>query len=118
MYDNLKRYISYVADIDVCKVKSLKSMLKLFGFNYTIFDRFESIPQEIAELIDILSINRRFLTKDGWLKPEVVQLLSSYGVVAGSTADDSMLNPLQCFSRNTVVAHLIQNHLCHIQFQS
>lgn len=72
VYDNVKRYVSYIADVDVCKVKSLKSMLKLFGYNYTIFDKFSSIPQEVIELIDILSISKKFLVKDGWLKPEFI----------------------------------------------
>lgn len=92
MYDNVKRYVSYIADVDVCKVSSLKSMLKLFGFNYTIFDKFASIPQEIVQLIDILSINKRFLVKDGWLKPEFIDLLSSYGAFHGDQSLDSKLN--------------------------
>ena len=81
-----------MSDVDVCKVRSLKSMLKLFGFNYTIFDKFDSIPQELVDLIDILSINRKFLVKNGWLKPEFIDLLSAYSAVHGDIALDSELN--------------------------
>ena len=81
-----------MSDVDVCKVRSLKSMLKLFGFNYTIFDKFDSIPQELVDLIDILSINRKFLVKNGWLKPEFIDLLSAYSAVHGDVAFDSKLN--------------------------
>ena len=100
IYDNVKRYISYVADVDVCKVKSLKSMLNLFGFKYTIFDKLVQIPQEILQLIDVLSINRKFLLKDGWLKPEFIQLLSADGVVAGNALEDSILDLRHLFTRN------------------
>lgn len=108
VYDNVKRYVSYIADVDVCKVSSLKSMLKLFGFNYTIFDKFASIPQEIVQLIDILSINKKFLVKDGWLKPEFIDLLSSYGAFHGDQLLDSKLNLQREFTRSTIILSACQ----------
>lgn len=36
-------------------------MLKLFGFDYTIFDSLGSIPVEILDLMNVLSINKKYL---------------------------------------------------------
>ena len=101
IYDNVKRYISYISDVDVCKVKSLKSMLKLFGFKYTIFDKFDTIPLEILNLLDLLSINRKFLVKDGWFKSEFIEALSSGGVIVGNAIEDSVLDIRHLFRQNT-----------------
>lgn len=101
LYDNVKRYISYISDVDVCKVKSLKSMLKIFGFKYTIFDKMNGIPLEILKLLDLLSINRKFLVRDGWLKKEFIEALSSDDVVVGDALEDSILDIRHLFRYNT-----------------
>lgn len=103
IYDNVKRYVSYISDVDVCKIKSLKSMLQLFGYKYTIFDKFDSIPKELLDLIDILSISRKFLIKDGWLKKDFVQLLSSNNVVSGQTIDAAILDARHLFKQNSYI---------------
>lgn len=103
IYDNVKRYVSYISDVDVCKVKALKSMLQLFGFKYTIFDKFDSIPKELLNLIDVLSISRKFLISDGWLKKDFVQLLSSNGIVTGQTIDAAILDARHLFKQNSYV---------------
>lgn len=70
VYDNVKNYIDRVSNVDTCKIKSLKSMLKLFGFSYTLFDQIEKFPQEILNLADILSIDKKYLLKTSLLDPE------------------------------------------------
>ncbi len=70
VYDNVKNYIDRVSNVDTCKIKSLKSMLKLFGFTYTLFDQIEKFPQEILNLADILSIDKKYLLKTSLLDPE------------------------------------------------
>lgn len=103
IYDNVKRYINYIADVDVCRVKSLKSMLNLFGFKYTIFDELSQIPPEILNLIDTLSISRKFLLRDGWLKSEFIDLLSSNDVVVGDALEDSIIDIRHMFMRNAYI---------------
>ena len=75
LYLNIKNYIDFVSDVDVCKIKSLKSMLQLFGFNKTIFDNLENLPKELIDLINVLSINKKLLLRDGVVTKELLQSL-------------------------------------------
>ena len=59
VYLNVRKYIDFVTNVDICKVKSLQSMLKLFGFNKTIFNCFDSFPRELLDLINVLSIYKK-----------------------------------------------------------
>ena len=77
LYLNIRKYIDFVSNVDICKVKSLRSMLYIFGFKYSIFDNLNDIPVEILNLIDVLSINRKYLLKNGILRKEFLQVLSS-----------------------------------------
>lgn len=61
IYANVAGYVDYASNVDICKIKSLRSMMKELGFDYTIFDNIEQIPAEILDLMDILSINRKYL---------------------------------------------------------
>jgi len=72
LYLNIKKYIDFVSDVDVCKIKSLKSMLQLFGFNKTIFDNLENLPKELIDLINVLSINKKLLLRDGVVTKELL----------------------------------------------
>ena len=74
---------------------------QLFGFKYTIFDKLDSIPLEILNLLDLLSINRKFLVKDGWLKSEFIEALSSGEVIVGNAIEDSILDIRHLFRQNT-----------------
>lgn len=82
LYNNIRRYVDYVSNVDVCKVKALKSMLKLFGFQYTIFDDFDKLPLEILDLLDVLSIEKRYLLKSGILKPEFLEKVLEHSLGA------------------------------------
>jgi hypothetical protein len=75
LYGNIKNYIDYISNVDICKVKALKSMIKLFGFQYTLFDDFDKLPLEILNLLNVLSIEKRYLLKNGVLKPEFLELI-------------------------------------------
>ena len=75
LYGNIKNYIDYISNVDICKVKALKSMIKLFGFQYTLFDDFDKLPLEILNLLNVLSIEKRYLLKNGVLKPEFLELV-------------------------------------------
>jgi hypothetical protein len=47
IYENILHYIENIANVDTCKVSSLKSMLKCIGTEYTIFDVIKKSPLEI-----------------------------------------------------------------------
>lgn len=75
VYLNVRKYIDFVSNVDICKVKSLQSMLKLFGFNKTVFNCFDSFPNELLNLINVLSINKKQLMKAGMLKEELLSAM-------------------------------------------
>jgi hypothetical protein len=61
LYENIKNYIDYVTNVDLCKIEALRSMIKLYGLEYKIFDRFDIFPNEILDLINIFSINKKYI---------------------------------------------------------
>lgn len=75
LYLNVRKYIDFVSDVDVCKIKSLKSMLQLFGFNKTVFDSIDNLPKELVDLINVLSISKKYLLRDGVVTKELMQSL-------------------------------------------
>lgn len=62
IYQNVVNYIDNVANVDTCSVKALKSMCKILGIqNYGILQHIDTIPNEILDLINIFSINKKYL---------------------------------------------------------
>lgn len=62
IFENILNYIDNVANIDTCNIKALKSMCKVLGItNNGILQNLEHIPVEILQLIDIFSINKKYL---------------------------------------------------------
>ena len=58
----------------------LKSYIKMIGVNYQLFDNIDSIPLEILNLLDILSINKKYLTSNQYFNNYFLDILSSNGV--------------------------------------
>lgn len=75
--DHILNYIDNVSNIDICKIKSLQSMIQQLGINYTLFDKLKLMPIQILNLIDILSIKKEYLINDKKLKPLFTKLLQS-----------------------------------------
>ena len=71
LYLNIKKYIDLVADVNLCKLTGLRSMLNMLGFKQTIYDNLGSLPIGIRNLIDLLSINRKYLIKKGMLRKQL-----------------------------------------------
>ena len=61
IYENVLNYIDNVANVDLCKVKDLQSMITVLGIDYNIINDVQSMPVEIVNMIDILSINKHYL---------------------------------------------------------
>lgn len=62
IYENILNYINNVSNIDTCNVKALKSMCQVLGVsNYGILQNLNNIPNEVLQLIDIFSINKKYL---------------------------------------------------------
>jgi hypothetical protein len=56
-------------------------MLNIIGVKYNVLDMFDKIPVEIANLMDILSINRSYLLQSNKFNNEFIEELSSYGCI-------------------------------------
>ena len=81
LYDNVKNYIDYVTNIDVCKVQSLRSMVKMFGISYKVFERLDLLPPEILDLVNIFSINKKYVLYGDKILQEYRDRLSSESVI-------------------------------------
>jgi hypothetical protein len=77
IYENILNYIDNVSNVDLCKIKALQSMLKIVGLEYDILDSFSTIPVEIANLMDILSINRSYLLHSDKFSNEFINELAA-----------------------------------------
>jgi hypothetical protein len=56
-------------------------MLNIIGIKYNVLDTFDKIPVEIANLMDILSINRSYLLHSDKFNKEIIEELSSHGCI-------------------------------------
>ena len=86
LYLNVKKYIDFVADVDVCKTTSLRSMLNMLGFKYTIFNQFDKLPLGILNLIDVLSINKKYLLRKNIMRNEFLSALADLDKQTGIDA--------------------------------
>jgi len=61
VYENVLNYIDNVSNIDLCKIKALKSIMQITGVDYSLVDDIKSIPLEVLNLLDLLSVNKKYL---------------------------------------------------------
>ena len=80
LYDNVKNYIDYVTNVDLCKVQSLRSMVKMYGLEYKVFDRLDLLPAEILDLVNIFSIGKKYLLFGNKLLDDYKNALSAEDV--------------------------------------
>ena len=78
-YSNVLHYTDLVANVDTCKSKQLQSFLDLFGMKMQIFDNNNQLPVEIQNLIDTLSINKKYLFKSSLITDELRDRIEKYG---------------------------------------
>jgi hypothetical protein len=72
-YSNVRNYIDLVSNVDTCKVVALNSMLNNFGVNYKGVKHIDKYPIEILALMDVFSINKKFLLDNKKIKDDLVQ---------------------------------------------
>lgn len=91
IYQNVINYIDNVANVDTCSVKALKSMCKILGIqNYGILQHIENIPNEILDLINIFSINKKYLESTKYFNTPLYSelFLRSYNKNLSSREED------------------------------
>lgn len=87
MFENVRDYIDNVSNVDVCKTRALRSMMKLIDVNYQIIDKVEYYPIEVQKLIDILSINKKNLLNNQFMKEDFMNMMVESGVLSCISAN-------------------------------
>lgn len=59
-----------VSNVDKCKVKNLQSMLAMYGQQYTLIDNINLYPLEVQDLIDLFSINKKYLLQNDFINDD------------------------------------------------
>lgn len=78
IFENVLNYIDNVSNINTCKLKALKSVVQMLGVqDFFIFNRLDKIPLDILNLMDIFSINRRYLLDNDFAEAKLVRDLIS-----------------------------------------
>ena len=83
IYSNVLNYIDDVSNIDICKLKSLRSMIDSFGINYSVLNNIDIMPLEVANVMDIMSINKKYLLNSEKLGKNLIQKLYDETYVKG-----------------------------------
>jgi hypothetical protein len=78
VYQNVLNYIDNVSNIDTCGIKALRSIAKTIGVKYAILDQIQTSPQEIIDLIDIFSVNRRFYRDKQFVSSETLSGMNDF----------------------------------------
>jgi len=81
-------YIDNVSNIDLCRVKSLKSMMKMLDVDYQVLEKIDYYPIEIQSLIDIFSINKKYLFNNKFIKQDFIDALSADGYITLDEEDE------------------------------
>ena len=80
-YANVKNYIDVVSNIDMCKTRSLMSMMKNVGMDYSIIGDIGDFPLEVLNLIDIFSIDKKYLLDNDKIKSDLIADIIKYASV-------------------------------------
>ena len=84
LYSDVIHYVDNVANVDTCKIKALKSMMYFLGIEYKVISNINLFPVELLDLMDILSLNPKFLLYTDKLKPEFINILIDDGIIISS----------------------------------
>jgi len=72
LFTNVRDYIDNVTDVDVCKVTALRSMMHMVGLDYQLINKLGSYPVEVQSLVDLLSINKKYLLENEFMKNDFI----------------------------------------------
>lgn len=67
IYENVLNYIDNVSNVDLCKTQALQSLVNTHGIRYSILNSLDIVPLELRNLIDVYSINKKYLIQNGIL---------------------------------------------------
>ena len=113
LYSDVIHYVDNVVNVDTCKIKALKSMMYFLGIEYKVISNLDLFPVELLDLMDVLSLNPKFLLYTDKLKPEFVNALIDDGVIISSdqnyTIDDNKYNNF----KKTLYRNLLSSYISY-----
>lgn len=56
----------------MCKTKALMSMMKNLGMDYSVIGDIDDFPLEVLNLIDIFSIDKKYLLDNDKIKEDLI----------------------------------------------
>ena len=79
-------------------------MLKLVDANYLVLDKIQHYPVEVQKLIDILSINKRYLLDKIYIKQSFIDDMVDSGVISDvlSAYDTSSINDVSALANGNI----------------
>lgn len=104
LYENVKNYVDYVSNVDVCKVQALRSMVKMYGLEYKVFDRLDLLPPEVLDLVNLFSISKKYVLNGGLVLREYRDRLSAEGVIYDLLPPDGFSAPESADVRTDVLS--------------
>ena len=87
LHESILNYIDNVANIDTCNIRSLQSMIKTIGTNYTVINDINTFPIEVQNYIDIFSIQRELLLNSDKVKKSLADKIQ-----VSATFDNNVLS--------------------------
>lgn len=74
IYENVLNYVNNVSNINTCRLRALTSIAKVLGVTeFSILKNLNSIPEDVLKLMDIFSINRKYILNINTFNSEFVQ---------------------------------------------
>lgn len=88
VYSNVLNYIDNVSNVETCRIQALDSMMKEIGIEYGVFDIVGRFPHGIVSLMDIFSIDMKYVVGGDLLKGQTVEMLEDGGAVYNLSSDE------------------------------
>lgn len=88
IYENVLNYVDDISNIDLCRTKPLRSILSSFGLDYSVLNNIDLLPLEILNVLDVLSINKKYLLNEKVLGKGLIEEIRSQTYVKGKDTND------------------------------
>lgn len=98
IYENVLNYIDNVANVDLCKVKCLRSMMQVLGVDIDMLDVLSQMPVEVVNLVDILSVNKKYILDSKTFTSQFHDIIMKYdyGKCVVASLSNDMSSELSC----------------------
>ena len=81
IYADILNYIDNIGNVDICKIKSLQSMINILGLEYQLLDSVNQMPLEIQNVINIFSITPEYLLNSNKINKHLIEFLKENNVI-------------------------------------